>query len=395
MPAASAIAPGGGLVAHRLDRLRRRPDEREPGLRDRLREVRPLRRGTRSPGGSSWPGPSARPRGSARSTGTTPRRAPARCGRTRRPSPRAARRGRRRSRRRRSGCPSSRHVRMMRTAISPRFAIRTFGFLASPRHSRIRPSTSDQGAGRADRSDDLEQALAAAGLRPPCVGGGYRFDERDGGALATDGAPEWTLVSPRAIRRRDAAASAAPGRTSRTGAAVLVRARPRLPPERAGLLTLLAGAAWAETAREVAGVDATASGRTTCWWTTRRWAACWPRAGGRGAARRRDPRLRRSTSSRRSRRPGRRPRRRRGSGRPAHGVPRAVPRGATRSAAPRVGRVRARWRAVAATLGRDVEAARTDGSRSAGAPWTSTTSAASCSTRVTGSRSWPSARSSI
>jgi BirA family biotin operon repressor/biotin-[acetyl-CoA-carboxylase] ligase len=106
---------------------------------------------------------------------------------------------------------------------------------------------------------DLERALAAAGLRAP-----VRWEEVTGSTnatayeLAMGGAPEWTLVAA-------GHQTAGRGRLGRTWEDVAGRAllcsivlRPSLPPEDAGLLTLLAGAAWAETAREVAGVDATA-----------------------------------------------------------------------------------------------------------------------------------------
>ena len=106
---------------------------------------------------------------------------------------------------------------------------------------------------------DLERALAAAGLRAP-----VRWEEVTGStnatayALAMDGAPEWTLVAA-------GHQTAGRGRLGRSWEDVAGRAllcsivlRPSVPPEDAGLLTLLAGAAWVETAREVAGVDATA-----------------------------------------------------------------------------------------------------------------------------------------
>ncbi|MGZ5289648.1 MAG: biotin--[acetyl-CoA-carboxylase] ligase [Actinomycetota bacterium] len=106
---------------------------------------------------------------------------------------------------------------------------------------------------------DLERALAAAGLRAP-----VRWEEVTGStnatayALAMDGAPEWTLVAA-------GHQTAGRGRLGRSWEDVEGRAllcsivlRPSVPPEDAGLLTLLAGAAWVETAREVAGVDATA-----------------------------------------------------------------------------------------------------------------------------------------
>jgi len=105
---------------------------------------------------------------------------------------------------------------------------------------------------------DLERALAAAGLRAP-----VRWEEVTGSTnatayeLAMAGAPEWTLVAA-------GHQTAGRGRLGRTwedaaGSALLcsIVLRPVLPAEDAGLLTLLAGAAWAEAARKVAGVPAT------------------------------------------------------------------------------------------------------------------------------------------
>jgi BirA family biotin operon repressor/biotin-[acetyl-CoA-carboxylase] ligase len=146
-------------------------------------------------------------------------------------------------------------VRITRTAISPRFAIKTFGFLAIGVSCGIRSAE-----GSVVRSElDLERALAAAGLRAPA-----RWEEVTGSTnetayeLASDGAPEWTLVAA-------GHQTAGRGRLGRAwedvaGGALLcsIVLRPSVPPGDAGLLTLLAGAAWAETAREVAGVDAMA-----------------------------------------------------------------------------------------------------------------------------------------
>lgn len=104
---------------------------------------------------------------------------------------------------------------------------------------------------------DLERALAAAGLRAP-----VRWEEVTGSTnataydLAMAGAPEWTLVGA-------GHQTAGRGRLGRAWADVeggsllcSIVLRPVLPAEDAGLLTLLAGAAWAEAAREVAGVAA-------------------------------------------------------------------------------------------------------------------------------------------
>ena len=112
--------------------------------------------------------------------------------------------------------------------------------------------------GKAVRSElDLERALAAAGLRAP-----VRWEEVTGSTnatayrLAMEGAPEWTLVAA-------GHQTAGRGRLDRTWEDVAGRSllcsivlRPSMRAEDAGLLTLLAGAAWAEAAREVAGVTA-------------------------------------------------------------------------------------------------------------------------------------------
>ena len=99
---------------------------------------------------------------------------------------------------------------------------------------------------------DLERALAGAGLAAP-----VRADEVTGStnatahALAEEGSPEWTLVSA-------AHQIAGRGRLGREwqdgpGEALLCSfvLRPALDPARAGLLTLLAGAALAEAARSL------------------------------------------------------------------------------------------------------------------------------------------------
>ena len=95
-------AAGGRLVAHHLDRLRRRADEREPRVGRRPRRSGRAPTGSRTRGGSGSPWRGGPRRGSPRSTGTRTMPGRARCGRPDRPSPRAGRRGRRRSRRRRS-----------------------------------------------------------------------------------------------------------------------------------------------------------------------------------------------------------------------------------------------------------------------------------------------------
>ena len=106
--------------------------------------------------------------------------------------------------------------------------------------------------------DDLLAALAAIRESAP-----VRADEVTGStnataaALAEEGAPEWTLVS--AGHQTDGR-----GRLGRTwvdepGKALIVSTvlRPTVAPARAGILSLAAGAAMAETIREVAGRSAT------------------------------------------------------------------------------------------------------------------------------------------
>ena len=146
-PAASAL--GGDLVAHRADRVRRRADERDARVGDRLGEVRVLGEEAEARDGS----PSA-PVGLARRDDLPRRpgrRRPA-CRRAARPPRRPrARRGRSRVRGVEDGdarrCPSARSVRMIRTAISPRLATRTFsGRLTSSglreqRRDPTRPAT--------------------------------------------------------------------------------------------------------------------------------------------------------------------------------------------------------------------------------------------------------------
>ncbi len=100
----------------------------------------------------------------------------------------------------------------------------------------------------------LRQALAQVGVRAP-----VRFDEVTGSTnataleLASAGAPEWTLVAARHQ-------TAGRGRLGRRwldepGGALIFSLvlRPELPPDRAGLLSLLAGAAMAVACREVCG----------------------------------------------------------------------------------------------------------------------------------------------
>jgi BirA family biotin operon repressor/biotin-[acetyl-CoA-carboxylase] ligase len=99
------------------------------------------------------------------------------------------------------------------------------------------------------RTEDLERALAQAGLAAP-----VRADEVTGSTnataleLAEAGSPEWTLVSA----GHQIAGRGRLGRTWRDGPEEALLCsfvlRPALAPARAGLLTLLAGAALAEAA---------------------------------------------------------------------------------------------------------------------------------------------------
>jgi BirA family biotin operon repressor/biotin-[acetyl-CoA-carboxylase] ligase len=100
----------------------------------------------------------------------------------------------------------------------------------------------------------LEQALTMAGLTAP-----VHWQEVTGStnevaaALAADGAPEWTLVGS----GHQTAGRGRRGRVwhDRPGGALMTSfvLRPRIAPESGGLLTLLAGAAWAEAATAVSG----------------------------------------------------------------------------------------------------------------------------------------------
>lgn len=100
----------------------------------------------------------------------------------------------------------------------------------------------------------LKQALAQVGISAP-----VRFDEVTGSTnataleLAAEGAPEWTLVAA----RHQTAGRGRLGRkwVDEPGGALMFSLvlRPPLPPERAGLLSILAGAAMAGACREVCG----------------------------------------------------------------------------------------------------------------------------------------------
>jgi BirA family transcriptional regulator, biotin operon repressor / biotin---[acetyl-CoA-carboxylase] ligase len=102
----------------------------------------------------------------------------------------------------------------------------------------------------------LEPALRSAGLTAP-----VRWDEVTGSTNATaaawarEGAPEWALVGA-------AHQTAGRGRRDRTwqdrpGDALMVSVvlRPRIAPAEVGLLSLLAGAAWAEAIEREGGLD--------------------------------------------------------------------------------------------------------------------------------------------
>ncbi|MEO8476413.1 MAG: biotin--[acetyl-CoA-carboxylase] ligase [Actinomycetota bacterium] len=211
---------------------------------------------------------------------------------------------------------------------------------------------------------DLEQALAAAGLRAP-----VRWEETTGSTnatayeLAIAGAPEWTLVAA-------GHQTSGRGRLGRSwddvaGGSILcsIVLRPSVPLEDAGLLTLLAGAAWAEAAREVAGVVA------ECAWPNDLMVGEAKAGGVLAESRIADGRLDVVVL---------------GSGinleppegldRPVAGLGADVDRvallgrflggfrtGYSVEAAQLSDGVRSRWRAVSATLGRDVEATRNDG----------------------------------
>lgn len=103
---------------------------------------------------------------------------------------------------------------------------------------------------------DLERALHMAGLSAPT-----HWHEVTGSTnalaaeLAAAGAPEWTIVGA-------GHQTAGRGRLDRTwidrpGGSLMTSLvlRPSMAPDDLGLLTLLAGAAWAEAAREVSGLD--------------------------------------------------------------------------------------------------------------------------------------------
>ena len=104
--------------------------------------------------------------------------------------------------------------------------------------------------------DQLERALTAAGLEAP-----VRADEVTGSTndtareMAEGGAPEWTLVTT--AHQTAGRGRLGRGWLDRPGSALMFSfvLRPPLPPERAGLVPLLAGVAMARAARESTGAD--------------------------------------------------------------------------------------------------------------------------------------------
>ena len=103
---------------------------------------------------------------------------------------------------------------------------------------------------------ELERAQAVAGVSAPVhwheVTGSTNELAAD---LAEAGAPQWTLVGA----GHQTAGRGRHGRTwvDRPGAALMTSLvlRPAIEPQELGLLTLLAGAAWAESARQIGGLD--------------------------------------------------------------------------------------------------------------------------------------------
>ncbi len=105
-------------------------------------------------------------------------------------------------------------------------------------------------------STELERALQLAGLSAPA-----HWHEVTGSTnavaarLADEGAPEWTLVGA----GHQTAGRGRLGRAwvDRPGGSLMTSLvlRPGVQPEDLGLLTLLAGAAWAEVATEVSGLE--------------------------------------------------------------------------------------------------------------------------------------------
>ena len=103
--------------------------------------------------------------------------------------------------------------------------------------------------------DDLQAALGGdPGRRARACRGGYRFHERDGGRAGRGRRRPSGPWYPLRTRPRDAGGSAGRGPTCPTGRCCSRSCSgPSLPPARAGLLSLLAGACMAEAIRDVAG----------------------------------------------------------------------------------------------------------------------------------------------
>ena len=144
---------------------------------------------------------------------------------------------------------------MMRTAISPRLATRTRCFAGCFTGPRYSPASGREST-RTMVTVDLEQALLLADLTAP-----VRWDEVTGSTnatamdLAAAGTPEWTLVA--AGHQTQGRGRLGRAWVDRPGDSLMVSIvlRPALPVGDAGVLTLLAGAAWAGSARDLTGLD--------------------------------------------------------------------------------------------------------------------------------------------
>src|SRR5919106_1653037 len=146
---------------------------------------------------------------------------------------------------------------MMRTAISPRFAMRIRGFAtrsAPAADNRVPPKGSQTSEMLSEQA--LSRALERAGLHAP-----VRFDEVTGSTQATalrmaiDGVPEWTLVAA-------SHQTAGRGRLGRTwtdqpGHALLFSLvlRPPLQPDSIGTISLLAGTTMTTAGRGAGAAD--------------------------------------------------------------------------------------------------------------------------------------------
>ena len=186
-----------GLVAHHLDGLGRRPDERDAGLFDGAGELGALGQEPVAGVNHGWPSPCGPPPGWRRSTGRTRRGAADRSGTRGRPSRRGARRGPRRS------------IRPSTVAELAHGADDADGDLTAVRDQDARfghgsaPAPDNRGP-QAERESNL-RCFPNRRFRARSSGiGAYapvRFDEVTGSTQATalemadDGAPEWTLVA--------------------------------------------------------------------------------------------------------------------------------------------------------------------------------------------------------